>query len=291
MVSYWTNRPKSKKTGVHYKHTSTRHRLKELERFFTWLDVTNEFAWEKPRGYDSISRKITELAEDHEQSGVVTKQVYSPVQLAVINKHADGIERLLLYLGLNCAFGAAEAGRLTVDELLFNHEHEYSERLAFETTSEDSFIRLRRPKSSMFGEWLLWPETVKMLRWGVTRCQELRSVFVICKDDGEMLYNEKARNAQRPFASIWNDLVARARKSDSSLPKLPFGSLRDTLPDRIRHKYYDELASICLAHKTSYKADRLLDAYGNKPFGRLHTAIRQLREEYAPVFKAAEIQG
>jgi hypothetical protein len=64
-------------------------------------------------------------------------------------------------------------GRLTTDEVLFNHTHEFASRLNFETTSADSFIRLNRPKSSMFGEWILWPETAEILGWGVERVGRL----------------------------------------------------------------------------------------------------------------------
>lgn len=285
MISYWTNRPETK-YGGRYKPNSVRHRLKELERCLKWIDVTSQFSWEMPRGVETISRRIVTTEEDNESSSVITKHVYSPSQLALLNVQANSMERLLLYLGLNCAFGAAEAGRLTTDEILFNHRHQHTARLNFASSTADSFIRLNRPKSHMFGEWLLWPETAEMLRWGVERCRRLDSPFVICRDNGTVLYNEKSANPQSPFAKLWNELVGRVRQEHSDLPILPFGSLRDTLPDLLRHRYQDELAAICLAHKTAYKPDGLLDAYGNKPFGRLHTAIRELHEHYEPVFSA-----
>jgi len=63
--------------------------------------------------------------------------------------------------------------------------------------------------------------------------------------------------------------------------------LRDTLPDLLRHRYSDEIASLSLAHGSPFHGDSLLDCYGNKPFGRLHTALREVRAHLAPVFAAA----
>jgi hypothetical protein len=41
-----------------------------------------------------------------------------------------------------------------------------------------------------------------------------------------------------------------------------------------------------VAHGTPFKGDSLLDCYGNKPFGRLHTALRELHALFQPMFSA-----
>ncbi|GAB5516511.1 hypothetical protein [Rhodopirellula baltica] len=284
MFGYWTNRPKKTRGEGRYKRTSARHRLKELERFLGWLGSTANFDWEMPKGVDRISRRFTDLESDFEQSQVITKEIYTPVKLGLISQHADEFDRLLLFVCVNCAFGAAEVGRLTTDEILFNHSHEHSIRLNFDTTSGDSFILLKRHKSSMFGEWLLWPEAVETLRWGVERAIRLKSPFIVCRDDGGIMYDERAQNARQLFRKRWVKLIKRIQKQHPDFPYLPFGSLRDTITDTLRHRYSDELASICLAHKTAYKADSLFKCYGNRPFGKLHTAIRELREYFSPMF-------
>src|SRR5205807_1362583 len=81
-------------------------------------------------------------------------------------------------------------------------------------------------------------------------------------------------------------LLARVHKSDKDFPTLPFGTLRDTVPDLLRRDYDGELAALCLCHGSPCKADTLLDCYANKPFGRLHTAMRQIRARFLPVFAA-----
>lgn len=285
MLGHWGKRPEYAK-GKRYNPTSARHRLKELQRFLKWLDRTSEFNWQLPPKADTIRVEFVELEEDHASSELLTKKVYTPQQLGVIARYAKDLDRLLLLSGVNCAFGAAEVGRLITNEVLLRHEHEYAERLHFATTAKDSFIRFMRPKSGMFGEWLLWQETADILEWGVRRAEKLGTSFLVTRESGVMLYQEKNQNPQAGFANRWKKLIKRIQKEDSEFPYLPFGSLRDTLPDVLRHRYSDDLASICLAHKTVYKPDNLLEAYGNKPFGRLHNAIRELRDHFEPMLSA-----
>lgn len=47
------------------------------------------------------------------------------------------------------------------------------------------------------------------------------------------------------------------------------------------------MASICLAHGSTFRGDKLIDCYTNKPFGRFHELMRTAREYVASVFEAA----
>jgi AraC-like DNA-binding protein len=47
------------------------------------------------------------------------------------------------------------------------------------------------------------------------------------------------------------------------------------------------MASICLAHGSTYRGDNLIDCYTNKPFGRFHDLMRTARDYIARVFEAA----
>ncbi|EMI41642.1 hypothetical protein [Rhodopirellula sp. SWK7] len=285
MIGYWANRPEYKK-GKRYKPTTARHRRKELERFLRWLDLTSEFDWEMPRGANQIKVRTVELEEDHESADLLTKIVYTPEQLGIIAGQANEFERMLLLVGVNCAFGAAEIGRLITNEVLLHQCHKYAERLQFKSTGSDSFVRLMRPKSKMFGEWILWKETAEILDWAISRANQIGTPFLLVTKSGDRIYNEKLKNPQAATANCWRKLVKRSQKTHPELPFLPYGSLRDTLPDTLRHRGEDTLASICLAHKTAFKADNLLEAYGNKPFGRLHDAIRDLRGQFKPMLDA-----
>ncbi len=284
MVHFWRNRPVTMR-GTRSSRDNSRHHIGELFRFFRWLDATSQFRWAMPRGITMVSRRV-EKFESEKKLSAVTKPTYTPEQLAVINRHANPFERLALYVGLNCAMGAAELGRLVVSDCLLHRAHPHAARLGFESTGDDSFLRYFRPKTEVFGEWLLWPETTEMVRWGVERAGRMGVDLLFTWDTGEPIYDEALKNPQAGFANIWTRLLERVRKSHPAFPELPFGTLRDTLPDLLRRDYSDDLASLCLAHGTPSKADSLLECYSNKPFGRFHQALRQVREHFAPMFAA-----
>lgn len=284
LFAYWRNRPIGKR-GTQLKKSSAKHQIDELARLFKWLDSSSQFAWEKPRKFENLSKKIVTTEEDHSTASLVTKNSYSPEQLSKLYKAGDSFEQLLLLVGLNCAFGAAEFGRLTPDEVLFNYDHEYKNLLKFESTKADCFLRTLRPKSGVFGEWYLWKETATALHYGIERAEKLGSPFIACCENGKQLYNESLENAQQATAKIWNGLVARVQKNHEDFPHLPYGSLRDTIPDLLRQQGQSELAVMCLAHGKPFKGDSLLDCYGNKPYGRLHDALREFRSYFGEIFQ------
>ncbi len=285
MVSHWRNRPVTKH-GKPSSRDDARHQISELFRFLRWLDVTEQFEWRMPRGFQSTSRRISKLGNEQSLSAIV-KPIYTAEQLATINQHATPMERLGIYLGLNCAMGAAELGRLTVGDIIFHEAHPFKKRLRFESSNADTFVRRFRPKTDVFGEWLLWSPVAEFLPWGIERSQRIGSQLVFVSEEGSPLYMEESKNAQVGFANQWKDLLDRVTKSEPNFPRLPFGTLRDTLPDLLRQNYDggDELASLCLAHGSPSKADTLLECYSNKPFGRLHNAIRDLFAYFKPLFE------
>lgn len=284
MVTHWKSRPAGKRSTT-TSRDNARHHVGELMRFFRWLDSTDKFQWEMPRGVDRIDRKIART-EGEKKISAITKETYTLEELATLNHHATPLERLMLYLGLNCAMGAAEMGRLQTGDIILNQAHEHAGRLHFHSTDADNFIRFLRPKTSAFGEWLLWGATVVMVRWALARAKDCGSNVLLASDRGEPWYSEDSTNSQAKFANVWTRLINRVRKSQPEFRYLPFGTLRDTLPDVLRHRYGDELASLSLAHGAPFNGDNLLDCYGNKPFGRLHTALRELEQYFQPMFQA-----
>ncbi|RCS47647.1 hypothetical protein DTL42_14085 [Bremerella cremea] len=296
LVRYWANRPptKNRRTGgldgKPIARKTAEHHIKELFSFLNWLDATSRFSWIKPRGLAQISRKIAELdVEKANKLKAVQKDTYTLEELAVLNRHATPLERLLLYVALNCGMGAAELGRLRSDDFLLDHEHEHALRLGFTSTETDSFIRFLRPKTGVFGEWLLWPETIVMVRWGFARSRRFGSELLFVSEKGDPWYKEQAkRNPQAKFTNVFTALIRRIQKSEPSFRKLAFGTLRDTLPNMLRLSHSSEMASICLAHGSTFKGDELIDCYTNKPFGRFHDLMREARRMVEVVFAAVD---
>src|SRR4029077_15082587 len=90
MVSHWRNRPTTKR-GNRCSRDNARHHVSELLRFFRWLDATEQFDWQMPRGLSAIPRRIAKF--EHERTlSAVTKRVYSVEQLAIISQHATPLE-------------------------------------------------------------------------------------------------------------------------------------------------------------------------------------------------------
>jgi hypothetical protein len=58
------------------------------------------------------------------------------------------------------------------------------------------------------------------------------------------------------------------------------------LPGLIRHRYDDALALTAYTYRTPC-VEAEIPELGNKPFGRLHKAIRELRDHFKPMLDAA----
>jgi hypothetical protein len=285
MVDHWRSRP-PRRDGSPTSHANSRHHVGELMRFFRWLDSSSSFRWRVPRGLERVERKISKTDGERRLSSI-TKDIYSIDELAELNRHSTPVERLVLYVGLNCAMGAAELGRLVEEDFLLHQAHPYAERLHFVSTPQDSFARFVRPKTHVFGEWLLWDETVRMVQWGLEQSRRIKSDVLFISERGQPWYREHTKNPHSKFTNVWNRLVRRVQKSHPDFRHLPVGTLRDTLPDLLRHQHSDEIASLSLAHGSPFHGDSLLECYGNKPFGRLHAALREVHTYFAPVFAAA----
>lgn len=197
LIRYWCKRPptKDRKTGKldgpPIAVSSARHHRKELDRFFRWLDATERFTWVLPRGFTQIDRSIGHTeTEFSRRLTAVQKDTYTIDEFVTLNRHATPLERLVLYVGLNCGMGAAELGRLRRADFILRQRHELAETLEFTSTVDDSFIRYLRPKTHVFGEWLLWPEVVRMVEWGFQRAEQAGSDLLFVSDKGKPWYNE-----------------------------------------------------------------------------------------------------
>src|SRR5207302_275585 len=83
--------------------------------------------------------------------------------------------RLLILLGLNCGFAAAESGTLEPAEIFLEQRHPEAGRYNIVSTAQDSWVRRLRHKTEVYGEWKLWPHTVLALRWAAQRRLEIES--------------------------------------------------------------------------------------------------------------------
>ncbi|WP_144999279.1 hypothetical protein [Polystyrenella longa] len=279
LVSYWGNRPETKKSK-RCSNSHSKHMIACLTAFFEWCDES-DLRWNKPKG--KLDRTILKLPQDKKNNGFgqIGPETYKVHQLAQLAKAADNQGKLILGLSLNCAFGAAEIGRITA-ECFFSGVHPHAELLNLDSTPDDWFcyFRWNRPKSDVYGEWLLWEEVIPLVEWGIDRAKNVGQDRLILSKRNRPFYRDHAKNKQTSFAN-WFNALRKPFLSDD-FPAHPFGTLRDTLPSILRHEYSQEISSVCLAHGET-GSDSLIECYTSRPFGKLHTAIRELKGKFQPV--------
>ena len=161
MIRYWRNRPPVKGTDRPIAVITAENHIYELKCFFRWLHRSQRFNWRKPEDFDEIETRVAETPQEI-QARATTEQVetFTLEELCILNEYATPLERLLLLLGLNCGFGGAESGTLTLNQIHLFQAHPKAKEIGFESTANDSFIRRVRLKSKVYGEHLLWPQTV-----------------------------------------------------------------------------------------------------------------------------------
>lgn len=304
LLDYWRLRPLTKvrkKDGPQKpmaKKTCENH-VGELMRLFKWMNKSKDFRWRKPEDFDELRTDVKEIQEERTSISFLQVPVYSIENLKLLNKYATPLERVLLLLGINCGFRGAEQGTVLIDHLFLDRAHPNAQMLKevakFECLPEDRFILYSRHKSKVYGEFLLWPQTVDGIRWALTRREEvcsklglpLRNLLVTKQGQPFFRRTEGNKNQSQIFSNKWDGLTRRIRKDHPDFPDHPFSTLRDTGANLVRHLADGEVSSVYLCHGNPVKTDNLLELYTNRPFGKLFKALRQMEEELRPVFASA----
>ncbi len=277
IVAYWRNRPVTQK-GNRCSKDHAADMLKEFFSFMSWMDTEPNYKWEKPKGIEKINRTPITLPEDNnvEAFQTIKKRTYTPEELAILAANTNNFGRALIGVCVNCAFGASEVGQLSMSGYSLSHAHPHAEKLGIVSTDADSWIVGNRPKTGVYGEHLLWRAVAK----AVAPYLDGRPVLPMTSKETTW-FRVHAKNPQTAFANWWYDLLDRVEKEHPDFPRLPFGSLRDLLPNVLRQKYSDQIADMALQHGDPAEHN-LLKCYANTPFGKLVTATRELEPMFKP---------
>lgn len=298
MIDLWRNRPMVKNSDPPRPITkkTAQHHIAELMRFFRWLNRSSLYEWRKPVDFDELVTNVKQSPSEKAQNGHTQVSTYTVDELKLLNEYATPLERLLLLLGLNCGFGAAEQGRMVLSHLFLRQCHPNAEVLAslqdFDSTSDDSFILMTRPKTGVYGEWILWPQTVQAIQWGRERREAIGgasadSPLLVTDRGTAFLKQTTGGNRSQNFNRRWTDLTTRVRKDFPKFPKLSFGKLRKTAGNMVRQIADGEIAGVFLCHGRPVKNDDLIDLYTDRPFSKVFDALRKLEEKLTPVFDSA----
>lgn len=153
-------------------------------------------------------------------------KTYTPEQLAILYDHTAPLERLLMLLALNCAFGAAEVSSLQLSELFLEQPHGYCK----DEGRQDllgSWIQRLRFETDVYGEWRLGDGTVAGIRWYLARRPRSAEPFLLLTEKGRPLTAPTAgNNRNQRIQNIWRRLRERVAKDHPDFPTLSFNKLR-----------------------------------------------------------------
>ena len=161
------------------------------------------------------------------------------------------------------------------------------------STCEDSWIFRIRHKTGVYGEFKLWPETVRAVEWWLRQ----RPGITIAAGMTTLLVNRKGNRYDTPtkgnhanfqIPNAWLALADQIKKDHPKFRRLSFNKLRKTAGNLIRSEANGEIAAVFLCHGTPVKADELLDLYTNRPFSKVFAAIDQVGEKLRPLWTGAD---
>lgn len=191
------------------------------------------------------------------------------------------IDRFLCKL---CFWSIRFVGQWPTMRIVFDQAHAHAGEIDWRSVEQDNWACGPRPKTGCYGEHLLTPEVASSLK----RLLEDGRPVVPVTSTGKPMWMKHSKRPQSQFDNRWKNLLDRVEREHSKFERLPFGSLRDILPNVIRRKFSDDVASLALQHGT-YPADKLLKCYANFPFAKLFDATEKLHDHFMPMLKKLNV--
>ncbi len=275
----------TKADGSHYSKKYCQHLISCLTLALEAADTGDTFRWELPKKFHKVKTKVARVEADDQKPIEIPN--FTITDLCILWQVARPQERLLLALGLNCAMGADQIGRLTID------------RCHLKEDGKVSYIKSRRYKKDVMGLWRLFGSTKALIQWAIDSRPKTAAAkshkLLLVNSKGKGLYDRTdSGERSRQIANMWYRLLDRAAKKAPQFAKggrkrLGFNSLRDTSAQMVRNMAGGELASIHLAHKHG-TSDELLVNYTNPIFQQLKKVHRKMERKLAPCGLLSMIQ-
>jgi integrase len=174
---------------------------------------------------------------------------------------------------MNCGLGPVDLLRLKIDDFLFDHQHEQADQFGLPPNDRHAYLQVVRLRTGMFCEWMLWDETVDVVRRAIQRSASLNSDYLFVTNNGERLLREGVRNPSSPIQYRYRRLINRVQVDRPTFRPFPFGSLRRSVAEMILPFASSETVGLYLGH-SSQSVNNLHSA---APFGLLHRALREVR--------------
>ena len=281
-IDFWRHRPviKEKTMAV----TTCRNEIIQLDMILDWLDRSEQFNWQVPRGFGKLKRKVKDA-----DTSLPAIDTFTIDELKILWTYASPLVRLQMALALNCGFKYAEIATLAIKEIHLKTEYPGIVRLGKPEGKSSWVCRFRR-KTKVYGEFKLWPMTVSGIEWATLNRKvpvKGKSDFLLITRSGRNLNaRTSGKNKSDKMYSSWRNLFSKVKKEHGEIKYLPFKHLEKTASEWIRHEFGGEIASLFLSHGKPVKNDAQLEVYANKPFPKLFTALDALADYLRPVFES-----
>lgn len=295
ITDYWRSRPlivfkkiKGKKRQRRPIAASTaKHHIWQFKDFCRWLGESPNHRWTCPPEVKGIPLEVPKTNEELQRI-VTAEQVDTWLidELVVLYRTMTDLERCYLLLGLNCGFAEAEFRTLKLNQVFLDQKHPFEKIIGFDSNDGRSWIRRVRGKTGVYGEWLLWPETVRAIKWALGR---RRKHTKSTAKDGEVFVTENGQPySKQRMANQWNErILPRVLKANPEFRKLPPKSLRKTSGNIIRDiTGSGEIMGIFHSRGKVVKSDDLAEVYSNRPWRHVFEAIEKMHERLQPLWTA-----
>jgi hypothetical protein len=232
--------------------TTAKNSLSTLRWFLVWADETDR--WTAPRRLNKLFKQVrfkeTLPGEDAEVPH------FKLDQLTALWTTADDRLRTWIALGLNCAFGSMELATLKRSEIKLGTQ---------------PHIARHRQKSNVYGKWMLWPETVELLKANVERTGEL----ALLSETGMPLVAESLDGRSDLIHKPWMRLAGRADVTGT------FKLLRKTAAWMIKKIAGLETSEMMLAHieGSASGTGKMNKHYAPRDWQKLADALLVMREK------------
>lgn len=292
---YWVSRPNKKGTEKPITVRSAENYIKRWRHFLWWLHDSEQFRWKAPSDLFRLKVKVRKTAKETQATiSPIQVKAFTNEELVTLYKYATPLERVYILLGLNCGFAVSEFGTLRLDQIFLHQRHGFDNLIHYESNPGQSWIKRVRLKSKVYGEWLLWPQTVAAIEWAIERRKKQPDFgpdALLALTDRNLPYygqTDGGNNASRISKLWYRGLLDRIQKDKDKegFPRLSPKSLRKTAGNLMRDIAGGEVMGVFLAHGKPVKNDELAEQYSNRPFARVFESLETLNLRLQPLWDA-----
>ena len=260
---------------VRMSHSYATNSLNTLRWFFEWADKWD--LWHNNRKFFDDVFNVAPILTDEERrdqlreaSGADPEQFTVPQLVKLWQVCPSDRMRLLMLLGLNCGFANMELATLKKWECKLDLTRPFIERLRQKTQ--------RNGVVGVYAKWMLWPETVTLLKREMNADEGETLVLLTAK--GRPLVEETEKYGRKDAViQAWRRLLEKASMKGGLSPKY----LRKTSASMVRKASGSaELADMLLSHSDGIKIKK----YTPRDWDRLGEVLAEVRVKLQPLFDA-----